>query len=193
MKRICVFCGSSPGARPEYTEVAVAMGKALAANGLELVYGGGRVGLMGVVADAVLAAGGRVVGVIPRMLMEKEVGHEGVSEMHLTDTMHERKALMAEFSDGFIAMPGGTGTFDESFEILTWSQLGVHRKPFAFLNVAGYYDGLLAFLDHAVDQRFLRDEHRALCMVDTDPERLLARFRDYDPPYVPKWIDRRQT
>lgn len=191
MKRVCVFCGSSPGSRPVYGETAARLGRLLAGRGLGLVYGGGSVGLMGIAADAALAAGGEVIGVIPHALVVREVGHTGLSDLRVVDTMHERKALMAELSDGFLALPGGIGTLEEWFEVWTWGQLGLHGKPFGLLNVAGYYDPLLAMLDQMVGERFLRDTHRAMVLVDDDPERLLDRLAAYTPPRVEKWIDRK--
>ncbi len=193
MHRICVFCGSSEGADPRYRAGAEGLGRLLAARGIEVVYGGGSVGLMGVVADAALAAGGRVTGVIPRTLWEREVGHRGLSDLRIVESMHERKALMAELADAFIALPGGAGTLEEFAEVWTWAQLGLHPKPCGLLDIGGYYDPLIAFLDRMVEQRFLRAEHRAMVLADTDPERLLARFAAYVPPAVPKWLDRKQT
>ena len=187
---ICVFAGSSSGSRSEYHAAAVVLGRLLAARGISLVYGGARVGLMGALADAVLAGGGRVVGVIPAALVAKEVAHDGLTELHVVDSMHERKAMMAALSDAFLAMPGGLGTWEELFEILTWGQLGLHRKPCGVLNTAGYFDRLIAFVDHAVDERFVRREHAAMLAVDPDPASLLVRLEDYDPPQVAKWIDR---
>jgi hypothetical protein len=185
-----VFTGSSSGGRSEYTDAARALGCALVARGSELVYGGAKVGLMGVLADAVLAAGGRAIGVIPEVLVTKEVAHEGLSELHVVGSMHERKALMADLSDAFVALPGGLGTLEELAEMLTWAQLGLHAKPCGLLDVCGYYDGLLAFLDHAVTERFVRREHRALLLAACEPEELLARLAMYRPPAVEKWLDR---
>jgi hypothetical protein len=190
MKRICVFCGSSVGVKPEYAAAAVQFGSAMAARGVGLVYGGASVGVMGAVADAVLARGGEVIGVIPKALLKKEVAHEGVTAMHVTDTMHQRKALMSELSDAFVTLPGGIGTFDELFETWTWAQLGYHGKPFGMLNVAGYYDMLLTFLDHVVEQGFLRPEYRRMIRMETDSERLLDELAAYRPPEVVKWVDR---
>jgi uncharacterized protein (TIGR00730 family) len=187
MKRICVFCGSNAGARSEYAEAARALATVLAERKLGIVYGGGNVGLMGVLADAALEHGGEVIGVIPRKLVEKEVAHHGVTELRIVETMHERKALMNDLSDAFIALPGGFGTLDEFFEVLTWSQLGFHGKPCALLNVAGYYDGMLAMLDHAVTERFLRPAHRELVIADTDPLRLLQRLSAFVPAPKGKW------
>jgi len=181
MKRICVFCGSNAGARSEYAEAARALATVLAERKLGIVYGGGNVGLMGVVADAALARGGEVIGVIPQKLVDKEVAHRGVTELRIVETMHERKALMNDLSDAFLALPGGFGTLDEFFEVLTWAQLGFHGKPCALLNVAGYYDGMLAMLDHAVTERFLRPAHRELVIADTDPLRLLQRLSAFAP------------
>lgn len=188
LKTLCVFCGSSAGARPVYTDAAREMGEALVARDITLVFGGGRVGLMGEIARTVLAGGGRVVGVIPRALMRKEIAYEDLTELHVVDSMHERKAMMAERSDGFIAMPGGYGTFEEFCEVLTWSQLGFHHKPVALLNVAGYYDGLLALFDHAVAEAFVRPLHRSMVIAGSDPLALLDRLAAYRPPTVEKWI-----
>jgi uncharacterized protein (TIGR00730 family) len=193
MKRICVFSGSSPGARPEYREAAVDLGSTLARSGLGLVYGGAKVGLMGALADAALAAGGHVVGVIPQVLVQKEVAHAGLTDLRVVSSMHERKGLMAELSDGFIALPGGMGTLEELAEVLTWAQLGMHRKPCGLLNVAGYYDGLAAFLDHAVSERFILPAHRTMLLVATTAKDLLESFASYRAPVVEKWIDRKQT
>lgn len=191
---VCVFCGSSTGSRPAYADTARRVGSALAQRGLGLVYGGGRVGLMGVVADAALAAGGRVIGVIPEPLATKELAHTGLTELRVVATMHQRKALMAELSDGFLALPGGVGTFEEFFEILTWAVLGLHHKPVGLLNVEGYYDPLRALLDHAVAERFLRPEHRALVTVSDQPETLAVDLLTVTPPSPgPKWIDLEQT
>jgi uncharacterized protein (TIGR00730 family) len=189
MRRICVFCGSNAGARSEYAEAARAMAAALVELKLGIVYGGGNVGLMGVLADAALAHGGEVIGVIPRSLLDKEVGHRGVTELLVVETMHERKALMNDLSDAFIALPGGFGTLDEFFEVLTWSQLGFHGKPCALLNVAGYYDRMLAMLDHAVAERLLRPAHRELVIADTEPSRLLQRLSAVAPAAKGKWND----
>ena len=193
MRRVCVYCGANRGRDPAYAEAARAMGRALAQRGIELVTGGGRVGLMGVVADAALEAGGSVVGVIPQALMKRELAHAELSELIVTASMHERKAKMAELADGFIAMPGGLGTYEELFEIWTWAQLGWHHKPCGLLNAAGFYDKLVAFLDGASDAQFLKPEHRAMLVVDADPDRLLDRFAAYTPPVVTKWIGADQT
>jgi uncharacterized protein (TIGR00730 family) len=187
MKRLCVFCGSNSGVRPEYTDTAIALGRALAGRGMGLVYGGGNVGLMGVLADATLAAGGEVIGVIPRALKEKEVAHLSLSKLHVVGSMHERKALMANLADGFIALPGGYGTFDEFCEVLTWAQLGIQQKPCGLLNVAGYYDHLLAMFDHAAAEGFLKPAHRAMLLADANIESLLARMASAHMPQVGKW------
>lgn len=193
MRSLCVFCGSSPGNLPEYGAEARRLGALLAARGVRLVYGGGRVGLMGEVADAVLAAGGQAVGVIPQALWEREVGHTGLTELHVVESMHQRKAMMAELSDAFVALPGGIGTLEELFEIWTWGQLGIHRKPYALLDVAGYFQPLVAFLDHMVDRGFVRPAHRAMVLVDTDPASLLDRLASHRPPPTPSWIGPGQT
>jgi uncharacterized protein (TIGR00730 family) len=190
IRRVLVFCGSSPGARPEYAESAGALGRLLAARGLGLVYGGARVGLMGSVADGALAAGGEVIGVIPRNPVEHEIAHSGVSDLREVSTMHERKALMAELSDAVIALPGGTGTLDELFELFTWSQLGLHRMPMGLLDVAGYWQPLLAMLDHMVSERLLRAEHRATLLVERDAVALLDALEAYRHTAADKWLDR---
>jgi uncharacterized protein (TIGR00730 family) len=187
MKRVCVFCGSSIGSRPAYREAAQTMGAALARRNLGLVYGGGKVGLMGAVADAVLAAGGEVIGVIPDFLEAKEVGHRGLTELRVVGSMHERKAMMAALSDGFIALPGGYGTLEEFGEILTWAQLDLHHKPIGLLDVAGYYDPLLRLFDHAVGEGFLSPVLRALVLEESDPARLLDVLAAHEPRAVGKW------
>ena len=193
VRRLCVFCGSSPGIRPAYMEAARALGRALHAAGLGLVYGGAHVGLMGAVADEILAAGGTAIGVIPRALEEREIAHRGLTELHVVETMHERKALMAKLSDGFVALPGGMGTLEELFEVLTWGQLGMHRKPIGLLDVGGYFEPLVAFFDRMVSEGFLRPEHRGLALVEREPEALIARLASHRPPAVTKWIDRSET
>ena len=194
MKRVCVFCGSSPGARPAYSDATVELARLLAAQGIGVVYGGAHVGLMGVLADAALAEGGEVIGVIPQALVDKEIAHAGLSDLRVVDSMHERKALMADLSDAFIALPGGLGTLDELFEVWTWAQLGMHRKPCALLDVNGYFASLTAFLEHSVAERFVREQNRAMLLTDEDPKRLIARLRDFDPEAMqPKWIDRAET
>ncbi len=190
MERICVFCGSNPGANPAYAEAAADLGRLLAGRGLTLVYGGGHVGLMGVLADAALAAGGRVTGVIPEALAAKELAHRGLTDLVVVGSMHERKALMSELSDAFIALPGGIGTLEEWFEVWTWSQLGFQPKPCGMLNVAGYYDHLLAFLDHMTAERFLSPPHRSMSVVEERADRLLDRLASYRPSRAEKWIDR---
>ncbi len=189
MKRICVFCGSSSGGDGAYLDTARTMGNAIVRRKLGLVYGGARIGLMGAMADEVLARGGEVVGVIPRALVEKEAAHNGLTDLRVVESMHERKAVLAELADGFVAMPGGFGTLDELCEALTWGQLGLHRKPCGLLNVRGYFDRLLAFLDHAAAERFLQSEHRDVLLVSADPGQLLDRFAAYTPPVVEKLIE----
>jgi uncharacterized protein (TIGR00730 family) len=190
---VCVFCGSSPGRRPDYTTSARRLGHALAAARKRLVYGGGNVGLMGVLADAALEGGGEVTGVIPRHLVDREVAHSGLSYLRIVDSMHQRKQLMADLSDAFVVLPGGLGTLEEFFEVWTWGQLGLHRKPYGLLNVAGYFDPLLAFLDHSVEERFVSSDHRALLRVADDVDELLASLEMHEPPPTPKWLDRRTT
>lgn len=187
---LCLYCGSSPGANPAYQQAAHNFGETLARQNIKLVFGGGSVGLMGIAADACLAAGGQVVGVIPTLLMEKEVGHKGLTEMHVVADMHQRKALMTELSDGFIALPGGYGTLDELFEALTWLQLSYHLKPVGLLNVAGFFDHLIGFLDHARDERFLREMHRNALNVDADLDHLIDKLRVAETPDNAKWLDR---
>ncbi len=193
MKSICVYCGSSSGAQPIYIEQAKLLGTCMAQAGLALVYGGASVGLMGAVADAALAAGGNVIGVMPTSLIEKEIDHKGLSELHVVSNMHTRKAKMAELSDGFIAMPGGAGTLEEFFEMWTWSQLGYHLKPCGLLNVAGYFDGLITFMRHTVEEKFVKAEHVDMVLVETEPQVLLQRLADYKPIFMPKWVDRVAT
>jgi len=188
MKSLCVFCGANLGRRPGYRRAAEHLGESLADRGVTLVYGGGNVGLMGALADASLARGGRVIGVMPRALAEKEIAHTGLSEMHVVGSMHERKAMMADLADAFLTLPGGFGTWDEFCEALTWSQLGLQKKACAFLNVEGYYDALLALADRAAADGFIREEHRDLMLVDSDAEKLLDRLENYEVPYVPKWV-----
>jgi uncharacterized protein (TIGR00730 family) len=190
MRRICVFCGSSQGSRPEYRTAAEEMGRELVRRNVGLVYGGGKVGLMGVIADAVLKAGGEAVGVIPEHIMSREIGHEGLTKLHVVHSMHERKALMADLSDAFIAMPGGFGTLEEFCEVVTWTQLGLHAKPCGILNVLGYYTPLLAMFDHAVEERFLKPENRALVLARESAAELLQALEDWRPLHVEKWLDR---
>jgi uncharacterized protein (TIGR00730 family) len=190
IRRISVYCGANVGARPTYAEAARRLGRLLGERKLGLVYGGGNVGLMGVVADAALAAGAEVIGVIPRALVARELGHQGITELRVVETMHERKAVMAELADAFVAMPGGLGTLDELFESLTWAQLGLHQKPIGLLEVDGFFAPLVAYLDHAVTEGFVRAEHRAALTVASEPEELLQRFAAYQPPRVGKWLGR---
>jgi uncharacterized protein (TIGR00730 family) len=193
MERVCVFAGSSPGAHPAYALAAQELGHALAAQGVGLVYGGASVGLMGAVADAALDAGGEAVGVIPRALVEREIAHPGLSDLRVVSSMHERKALMAELADGFVALPGGLGTLEELFEVYTWTQLGLLSKPLGLLDVRSYYAKLVGFLDDAVEQRFMTVEHREMLVVEQRAEALLEAFRRWRPPARSKWIDRSQA
>jgi len=189
--KICVFCGSSAGARPAYAAAAKELGELMARRRISLVFGGGCIGLMGTIADAVLNNRGEAIGVIPDGLMRREIGHRGVTKLHVVETMHQRKALMADLSDAFIAMPGGYGTLEEFAEIVTWSQLGIQVKPCALLNIEGYWDGLLEFLDHAVGEDFVRPENRDLIVVGTTPEEILDKIQSWKPPaHVEKWLDK---
>ncbi len=191
--RICVFCGSNAGSDPIYVEAARDLGRLFAREGVALVYGGGSVGWMGEVADSVLASGGEAIGVIPHALWAREVGHRGLTDIRIVDTMHERKAMMADLADAFIALPGGLGTLEEIFEIWTWAQLGLHEKPVGFLDVNGFYAPLMQFLDRAVRERFLREEHRAIAVIERDAAALLKKFDQWQPPRVDKWITREET
>lgn len=182
MKSLCIYCGASSGATEAYATAARAMAAAMVNQGIELVYGGGRVGLMGVIADEVMRLGGRATGVIPRALVEREVGHAGLTQLHVVKDMHERKAMMAELADGFVALPGGIGTLEELFEVFTWSYLGLHDKPVALLNAAGYFDGLIAFLEHMVRERFLKPEQASRLLHDTQPAALIARLQSFAAP-----------
>lgn len=193
IRSLCVFCGSNSGNDAAYANVARDFGALLAKSNIALVYGGGHVGLMGIVADAVLAGGGNAIGVIPRMLWDREVGHRNLTELHVVETMHERKATMASLSDAFVALPGGLGTLEELFEVWTWAQLGIHHKPLGFLDVLGFYAPLLSFLDRAVDAGFVRAQHRSMAIVDVDPASLLRRLSEYEPPVVEKWISAAET
>lgn len=193
MKRVCVFCGSSPGRDPIYLETATRVGQLLAARGLELVYGGSHVGLMGAVADATLAAGGHVIGIIPQSMVDREIAHTTLPDLRIVATMHERKALMETLSDAFLALPGGMGTLEEVCEIYTWGQLGLHTKPCGLLNIAGYYAPFLQLLDNAVETGFLRPAHREMVLTDDDPDRLLNRFETYRPTATSKWLTREAT
>lgn len=189
IQRLCIYCGSSRGTRPEYAAAAQDTGRLLAERGIGVVFGGGSVGMMGAVADAALEAGGEVIGVIPHALAAREVDHTGLTALHKVDTMHERKALMADLADGFVALPGGIGTLEELMEVWTWVQLGIHRQPVGLLNVAGYFDGLLAFIDHAVAEGFVRPAHRDLLTVAGTPADLLDALAHWEPPDVPHWLD----
>ncbi len=191
MKTICIFCGSNTGKDAVYADATRALVQAIAAAGYRIVFGGGKVGLMGVVAEAALAAGIYVIGVTPRRLLEHEVVHTGLSELHVADSMHERKVMMSTKADAFIVLPGGFGTYDEMFEVMTLTQLGVHDKPLGLLNTAGFYSPLMKFLDHAVEERFVRAEHRDMLVVDDDPARLLQRLAQWTKPQVSKWMDRK--
>jgi uncharacterized protein (TIGR00730 family) len=190
MRRICVFCGSSPGLTPAYADGARRLAEALVEANITLVYGGAHLGLMGILADAMLATGGEVIGVIPRSLQDQEIAHTGLTDLRIVGSMHERKALMAELADGFIALPGGLGTLEEFFEVLTWAQLSIHRKPCGLLDLDGFYAPLLLLMDHMVQQRFLRPEHRSMILVEPEPRALLARFAEYRAPAPTKWVDR---
>jgi uncharacterized protein (TIGR00730 family) len=191
VKRVCIYCGSSPGALPEYAVAAHRCGTVLAGRGLTVVYGGGNVGLMGILADAALAVGGEVIGIIPRRMVARELGHDGVTSLIHVDSMHQRKQQMADLADAFIALPGGIGTMEELFEALTWLQLGLHHKPIGLLNVAGFYDPLIVFLIHMRDQRFLKPQHFETLLVEDDIECLLDRCARFKHQPVGKWIDRK--
>ena len=190
---VCVYCGSSKGSSPVYADAAKSLGRALVKQNLSLVYGGGHVGLMGIVADAVLEAGGEVTGVIPKALMDSEVGHDRLTRLLVVKDMHERKALMAEHADGFIAMPGGIGTLEELFETLTWAQLGFHEKPIGLLNVAGFYDPLIEFLRHQTSQGFLRAEHKELLLVETESDSLIEQLKNFTMPDGVSWLSRQRA
>jgi uncharacterized protein (TIGR00730 family) len=192
MKSICVYCGSNFGERVSYLEAAQDLGAEMAERGITLVYGGGNVGLMGTVADSVLAAGGKVIGVIPQALVDKEVAHTGLSDLRVVGSMHERKSLMADLADGFIALPGGLGTLEEFCEVATWTQLGFHKKACGLLNIGGFYDGLLSFLNHATEEKFIRPEHRSIVLEEEDPVELIKKLSQFEVPTVHKWIDRNQ-
>lgn len=193
LRAVCVFCGSNPGARPAYLAAARALGALIATRGMRLVYGGGRVGLMGAVADGALDAGGAVTGVIPQHLVDRELAHRGLTELLVTESMHQRKASMADHADAFVALPGGYGTLEEFVEILTWSQLGLHGKPCGLLDVDGFFASLLAFFDHAVAERFVRAEHRELVLADTEPDRLLDSLAAWQQVTLGKWLDDAST
>lgn len=189
IRRLAVFCGSNPGARSDYVLATRSFGRLLSERGIGIVYGGSNVGLMAALADAVLDDLGDIIGIIPRMLVEREVANRALTDLRIVDSMHERKAMMAELADGFVALPGGIGTLEEFFEIWTWGQLGMHQKPCGLLNVAGYFDPLLDFLDRAVAEKFVREVHRKMVIVESDPVVLLSRFESYEPPRVVKWIN----
>jgi uncharacterized protein (TIGR00730 family) len=193
VQSVCVFCGSSPGIDPAFTEAARSLGRILAEANVRLVFGGGHVGLMGVLSNAALEARGEVIGVIPKSLVEREIAHAGLTDLRIVGSMHERKAMMSDLSEGFITLPGGTGTLEEFFEVLTWAQLGEHNKPCGLLNVAGYYDPLLSVFDHMVDRGFLSESNRALALVESEPEKLLQRLDRYQPPKTAKWLDKSET
>jgi len=193
IKSICIYCGSSPGRLEAYAEAAIAVAEALVSRNIRLVYGGASIGIMGLVADQVLKLGGQVVGVIPKGLAHKEVAHQQLTELHITQSMHERKMRMAELADGFIALPGGIGTLEELFEIWTWAQLGIHNKPCGLLNVEGYYDSLIGFLDHVLAEQFVKKHHHELLMVDSNPDRLLERYLNFQPPVVKHWVGKNET
>jgi uncharacterized protein (TIGR00730 family) len=192
MKSICVYCGSNFGERVSYLEAAQDLGAEMVERGITLVYGGGNVGLMGTVADSVLAAGGKAIGVIPQALVDKEVAHTGLSDLRVVGSMHERKSLMADLADGFIALPGGLGTLEEFCEVATWTQLGLHKKACGLLNIGGFYDGLLSFLNHATNEKFIRPEHRSIVLAEEDPVKLIKKLSQFEVPTVHKWIDRNQ-
>ena len=193
MKRLCVYCGSSSGGKSDYAQVARQLAHAMVSRNIGLVYGGASVGIMGEIANAVLEEGGNVIGVIPKRLFAKEVAHTGITELREVSSMHERKSLMADLSDGFIALPGGFGTIEEILEIITWSQLGMHWKPCGLLNVCRYYDKLIEFLDHAVSEQFIKTSHRSTILIDESPDALLEKFKAYKAPETTKWIDRKST
>lgn len=192
MKSICVYCGSNFGDRESYLEAAQSLGAAMAVQEITLVYGGGNVGLMGAVADAALAAGGKVIGVMPQVLVDKEIAHTGLSDLRVVGSMHKRKSLMAELADAFIALPGGLGTLEEFCEVATWTQLGFHQKACGLLNIEGFYDGLLAFLNHATAEKFIHPDHRKIVLSGKDPMELLEKLTQFEAPIVPKWLDQKQ-
>ena len=193
MKSVCVYCGSNSGRKEAYSNAARELAKSLVNRNIRLVYGGGSVGLMGLVADTVLQLGGQAVGVIPEALVRKEVAHNNLTELHVTKSMHERKNLMADLSDGFIALPGGFGTLEELFEIWTWAQLGIHRKPCGLLNIEGYFNSLISFLDHAVVEQFVKQPHRSILIIENKPEALLDQFADYKPLPIQQWVGKSET
>ncbi|MFL9871221.1 LOG family protein [Paraburkholderia megapolitana] len=193
MKSVCVYCGSSSGARPLYVEAARAFGRALVEHDLALIYGGGKVGLMGTIADTVMEAGGRAIGVIPELLVSKEIGHRGLTELHVVPDMHHRKKMMANLSDAFVAMPGGVGTLEELFEAYTWAQLGYHQKPVALLNIDGFYDPLIAMLEHTVQEGFMRQTYLDMLQFDSDPTALIDKLQRHQPIVADKWVQTRNA
>jgi uncharacterized protein (TIGR00730 family) len=193
LEKVCVFCGSNIGTHSEYRQAAVSLGRLLVEQGIGIVYGGARLGLMGAMADAALAAGGEVTGVMPQSLVDREIAHTGLTKLHIFHSMHERKQLMADLSDAFIALPGGFGTLEEFCEVLTWNQLGIHGKPCGLLNVRGYYDGLLALFDHGVSEGFIPHQHRSAIVTDSDPRQLLDRLAEYEPVVATKWMDKAEA
>lgn len=193
LHRVCVFCGSNYGARDQYSDAATKLGSLLAEHGIGLVYGGARVGLMGVVADAALAAGGEVIGVMPQALVDREIAHSNLTKLHIVHSMHERKQMMADLSDAFVALPGGFGTFEEFCEVLTWNQIGIHNKPCGILNTLGYYDGLLAMFNHGVQERFIPPAHHAAILASSDCRQLLALLRAYKPVSQTKWLEKSEA
>ncbi|MBB3258742.1 hypothetical protein F4827_003611 [Paraburkholderia bannensis] len=193
MKAVCVYCGSSSGAKPVYNEAAQAFGRALVQADLGLVYGGGKVGLMGVIADTVMAEGGRAIGVIPELLLDKEVGHNGLTELHVVPDMHHRKKMMADLSDGFVALPGGAGTLEELFEVFTWAQLGYHHKPVGILNIDGFYDPLITLFEHTVSEGFMRQAYLDMLQIDSDPAALIGKLQRYHAPVADKWAVQREN
>ena len=193
MNRICVFCGSKMGINPRFLETAIQLGRVLAERRLDLVYGGASIGLMGAVADSVMAGGGKVVGVIPEAMASKEVAHNGLTEMHVVSSMHERKSMMARLADAFVALPGGFGSFEELLEMITWAQLGIHQKPVGILNVSGYYDPLIQLFERAIEEDFIRPSNRQLFLVDQEPDRLIQTLLTHKLPEVKRWITERET
>ncbi len=193
MNRICVFCGSKMGINPRFLETAIQLGRVLAERRLDLVYGGASIGLMGAVADSVMAGGGKVVGVIPEAMASKEVAHDGLTEMHVVSSMHERKSMMARLADAFVALPGGFGSFEELLEMITWAQLGIHQKPVGILNVSGYYDPLIQLFERAIEEDFIRPSNRQLFLVDQEPDRLIQTLLTHKLPEVKRWITERET
>ncbi len=193
MNRICVFCGSKTGSEPLFLEMAIRLGQVLAERGLDLVYGGASIGLMGAVADSVIAGGGKVVGVIPEAMSSKEVAHDGLTEMHVVSSMHERKSMMARLADAFVALPGGFGSFEELLEMITWAQLGIHRKPVGILNVSGYYDPLIQLFERAIEEGFIKPRNRQLFVIEREPDRLLQTLVAHRLPEVKRWITERET